>query len=345
MDEKDAHKTAFVTRRSTFAFNVMPFGLCNAPATFQRLMDHTMIGLNYEICLVYLDDIIVFSVNTKSHLERLEMLFARLRQANLKLKPSKCHFLKRSVDFLGYVISASCISTDPRKIELVKSWPVPNKLKEVRSFVGLCSYYRRFVEGFSEMASPLHALTRKNAVFRWTAECQISFDRLKSSLVNAPVLSLPRDEGEYLLDTDASDHGIGAVLSQIQDGEERVLSYASRLYSPAENNYCVTRKELLAVVYFLKQFKQYLLGRQFKVRTDHAALQWLRRTPEPIGQQGRWLEILEGFTFTVEHRAGRLHANADAMSRRPCRHCNNCGVSSDEAAPIMVARNYAQCAF
>jgi len=167
-------------------------------------------------------------------------------------------------------------------------------------------------------------MTKKNAVFRWTVDCQTAFDSLKDKLTKAPVLALPRDEDTYILDTDASDHGIGAVLSQVHDGEEKVISYASRLYSKAEQRYCVTRKELLAVVFFLKNFRQYLLGRSFVVRTDHAALQWLRKTPEPIGQQSRWLEVLEEFNFTVEHRPGKKHANADALSRRPCRQCGIC---------------------
>jgi len=325
LDERDAPKTTFVTRRGTFAFNVMPFGLCNAPATFQRLMDCTMAGLNYEICLLYLDDIIVFSADIETHFQRLELIFERLKRANLKLKPSKCRFLQREVDFLGYRVSGSGVETDDKKIEAVVTWPTPTKLRDVRGFLGLCSYYRRFVNGFSEIAAPLHALQKKNVTFRWSEECQLAFETLKRKLTEAPILALPRDHGLLILDTDASDHGIGAVLSQVQNGEEKVLSYASRLYSDAERRYCVTRKELLAVVFFLKHFRQYLLGREFLVRTDHAALQWLRKTPEPIGQQSRWLEVLEEFHFTVEHRPGMKHANADALSRRPCRQCGVCG--------------------
>jgi len=336
MDERDKDKTTFVTRRGTFCFNVMPFGLCNAPATFQRLMDCTMRGLNYEVCLIYLDDIIVFSPDVATHLERLEVVLACLRRANLKLKPNKCSFLHRSVDFLGYKVSGRGIETDERKIDAVIRWPVPTKLREVRGFLGLCGYYRRFVHNFSEVAAPLHALTKKNVPFRWTQACQTAFETLKDQLTTAPILVLPRDEGEYILDTDASDHGIGAVLSQVHDGEEKVVSYASRLYSAAEQHYCVTRKELLAVVFFMKQFRQYLLGRPFRVRTDHAALQWLRRTPEPIGQQSRWLEVLEEFTFQVEHRPGRKHENADALSRRPCRQCGLCAPQTSVTEAVGV---------
>jgi len=247
------------------------------------------------------------------------MVLGRLRQANLKLKPSKCCLLQQKVEFLGYKVLADGIETDLKKIEAVVNWPTPSKLKEVRGFLGLCGYCLRFVEKFSEIAAPLHALQKKGAPFVWNEDCQKAFQTLKGKLTQAPILTLPRDQGMFILDTDASNHGIGAVLSQIQDGEERVVSYASRLYSNAEERYCITRKELLAVVFFLKYFHQYLLGRHFLIHTDHhAALKWLRRTPEPIGQQSRWLEILEEFDFTVEHRPGTKHANADALSRRPC---------------------------
>jgi hypothetical protein len=171
MHPDDAHKTAFITRRGAFSFRVMPIGLCNAPVTFQRLMDVILAGVSFEACLVYLDDIIVFSKDIATHLERLEMLFERLRRANLKIKPSKCQFLRSSVDFLGYVVSSQGIETDPRKIDAVKNWPVPKRLKEVRSFVGLCGYYRRFVDRFSEVAAPLHSLTKKNAAFIWNDAC------------------------------------------------------------------------------------------------------------------------------------------------------------------------------
>jgi len=313
---RDANKTTFTCHRGTFRFPRMPFGLCNAPATFQRLMDTVLMGLNFDICLTYLDDIMVFSRDLDSHLERLSKLFQRLREANLKLKPSKCSLLQKRVAFLGYVVSETGISTDPAKIEAVKTWPTPTNLRQSRAFVGLCQYYRRFVPNFSAVAAPLHALTRKGAQFVWTAECQHAFEQLKAALVGADVLALPNDEGQYILDCDASDTSIGAVLSQVQNGEERPICYASQLYDKHQQNYNVTRKELLALVTFVKKFRQYLLGHSFLIRTDHAALQWLRKTSEPIGQQARWLEILEEFDFQVQHRPGTQHTNADALSRR-----------------------------
>ena len=314
---KDAHKTTFITRRGSFQFDVLPFGLCNAPATFERLMDLVMSGLNYESLLVYLDDIIVFSETLEVHLVRLELVFLRLEAAGLKLKASKCHIMQQKVLFLGHVVTPQGIATDPDKIKLVTNWPPPRNLKEVRSFVGLCSYYRRYVKDFARIAEPLHGLTRKNVKFEWTANCAESFEKLKGCLTTAPVLTLPTDDDQYLLYTDASDVGLGAVLSKITDEGEKPIAYGSRLCNGAERNYNVTRRELLAVIFGLKTFRQYLLGRKFTIRTDHAALQWLKKTPSPIGQQARWVEQIEEFDYTIQHRPGAQHSNADAMSRRP----------------------------
>jgi len=233
--------------------------------------------------------------------------------------------LRAEINFLGHVVSGEGVATDPGKIELVRDWPTPSDVKKVRSFLGLASYYRRFVPTFAEIASPLHALTAKNKQFAWTSDCEQAFTRLKYALISSPILAMPNDADPFLLDTDACDVSIGAVLSQVQNGVERVIAYASRSLSKPERNYCVTRKELLAIVCYTKTFRQYLLGRQFVIRTDHSALQWLRTTPEPIGQQARWCEILKEFDFQIVHRLGRLHGNADAMSRRPCRQCGNDG--------------------
>jgi len=331
--ESDRDKTAFITRRGCFRYQVMPFGLTCAPSVFQRLMDLVLCGLTYETCLVYLDDIIVFSTDFATHLSRLREIFDRLRAANLKLHGKKCSFFQRRVDFLGHVLTESGIEVQPEKVEVVQHWPTPRNLRELRSFVGLCSYYRRFIAGFADIAAPLHALTQKNAYFRWGSEQDEAFRTLKDKLVSAPILGTPRDEGTYCLDTDASDRGIGAVLSQEQDGQEVVLAYASRTLSRQERNYDVTRRELLAVVYGLKAYRQYLLGRQFVIRTDHSALQSLRRTPEPIGQQARWQTFIEQFSFTIMHRPGSRHRNADALSRRPATD----GESDDEKSPERCA--------
>jgi len=317
VDTRDCDKTAFICPRGMYRFRTMPFGLCNAGSTFQRLMDIVMAGLHLEICLVYLDDIIVYSNSLESHLNRLVTVLSRLRFANLKLKPEKCIFLQKSVSFLGHVISSDGISTDPQKVKTVSEWPTPACTRDVRAFLGLAGYYRRFVKSFAHIASPLNQLL-KNGSFSWTIAAQKAFDDLKTALTSPPILAMPTDDDEFTLDTDASDYAIGAVLSQKQNGVERVVAYASRALDRRERNYCVTRKELLAVVNFFKVFKQYLLGRHFRVRTDHAALSWLKHTPEPIGQQARWLEQMEEFDYVIEHRAGKSHGNADALSRIIC---------------------------
>jgi transposase InsO family protein len=314
---KDRHKTAFITRRGSYQFRVLPFGLQNSPASFSRMMNLVLAGLNFVMCLVYLDDVIIFAADLDTHLTRIQQVLERLMSVGLKLKPTKCHFLKRQVMFLGHLVSHEGLATDPEKVRAVEEWPKPDSLKEVRSFLGLCAYYRRFVPEFAKVARPLHGLTRKGVKFKWSEECSAAFEELKKRLTEAPILSLPNDTDTYILDTDASQFAIGAVLSQLQGGLEKVICFGSRVCTPAETNYDVTRREMLAVVFFLKTYRQYLLGRSFILRTDHAALQWLRRTPVPIGQQARWLTTLEEFDYQVQHRAGSAHGNADALSRRP----------------------------
>jgi len=319
MEPSSSDKTTFITRDGSFKFCVMPFGLTNSPSTFQRLMNNVLRGLNFNICLAYLDDIIIYSSTVSDSLVRLQLLFERIRDAGLKFKFSKCHLLKRSLKFLGHIVSEEGIATNPEKVSAVRDWVVPESVHEVRSFLGLCSYYRKFIEGFANIAAPLHQLTSVSSKFKWDSQCQQAFDTLKERLTNTPILALPTDEDPYVLDTDASGYAIGAVLSQLIDGKERVIAYASRTYNRAEQNYCTTRKELLAVVYFIGYFRQYLLGRHFRLRTDHAALLWLRRTPNLVGQEARWLEKLEEYEYTMEHRSGRAHINADCLSRPICR--------------------------
>lgn len=334
---------AFCTRTGLFEWTVMPFGLCNAPATFQRLMDRVLVGMQWETCLVYLDDIIVLGKDVSEMLERLGLVFDRLCQANLKLKPSKCCLFRRKVNYLGHIVSGDGVATDPEKVQQVHDWPVPNSLQEVRQFLGLASYYRRFVKDFATIAEPLHALTKKNVRFQWTEKCHAAFNCLKGHLTTAPVLGYPLDEGEMMLDTDASDVGIGAVLSQMQDGEERVLAYGSRKLTKTEQNYCTTRRELLAVVEFTSHFRQYLLGRPFTVRTDHSSLRWLTKMKEPEGQLARWLERLGEYDFEVIHRSGHSHSNADSMSRRPCRQSCACKHPEPSSQSVSVNHQAVQC--
>ncbi|XP_053378575.1 uncharacterized protein LOC128548173 [Mercenaria mercenaria] len=327
MAEKDKHKTAFAVQGcGLWQFTVMPFGLCNSPATFERLMERVLAGLTWKQCLVYLDDIIAYSITFDEHLTSLDLIFTRMREANLKLSPEKCVLFQKQVGFLGHLISENGVATDPSKIEDVKNWRTPRNVREIRSFLGLCSYYRKFVKSFSTIAKPLHKLTEKGAHFSWSEACEKAFQELKHALTNAPILSYPISEGMYILDADASGVGIGSVLQQVQGDKEKVISYFSKCLSKEERHYCVTRRELLAVICSVKHYHHYLFGRHFVIRSDHGALRWLTNFKHPEGQIARWLEVLSIYDFDIKHRPGRVHSNADALSRRPCSYngCSYC---------------------
>ena len=316
MSPESKEKTAFCTRKGLFEWNVMPFGLSSAVATFQRLME-TMLGdMRYTSCLVYIDDLFLYGSDFDSTLDRLKELCERLRNAKLKLKPKKCTFFQKSVLFLGHKVGENGIETDPEKVEAVSNWKVPENKKEVKSFLGTVGYYRRFIHNYSTVAKPMTSLTSNSTEFIWTLKCQAAFESLKNSLLTAPILGYPKDEGEFILDTDASNVGIGGVLSQVQNGQEVVISYGSRTLNEHELNYCVTRKELLAVVAHIRLFRSYLLGRHFTVRTDHGSLRYWRKFKDPVDQLGRWLDFLQSFDFEVISRPGTQHGNADGLSRK-----------------------------
>ena len=269
LDPSDKEKTGFCTSYGLYQFTVMPFGLANAPSTFERLMEDVLRGLHWNESLVYMDDIITPGVSVDQCLKRLENVFKRLRDNGLKLKPSKCIFFQKSVTFLGHVVSETGVHTDPIKITAVKEWPTPQSVKQVRSFLGLASYYRKFVKGFADIARPLNRLCEKYSKFKWTDECQIAFDKLKNALVTLPVLVYPKLGSRFVLDTDASDQAVGAVLSQEHDGKEHVVAYMSKSLNKHEQKYCITRKELLAVVSALKHFHTYLYDQEILLRTDN----------------------------------------------------------------------------
>lgn len=330
MAEDHKEKTAFSTSLGLFHFKVMPFGLCNSPSTLSRLLEDVLRGLQWEECLLYMDDIIVPGSTFAEALQRLENIFERLRDANLKLKPSKCNLFQKSVKFLGHVVSEEGVQTDPDKTEAIKNWPIPTTPKDVRSFLGLCSYYRRFVHGFANTAKPLHKLCEKNVKFIWTDECQQAFDALKTALMTPPVLAYPIPGKTFILDTDASDRATGAVLSQMHADGEHVIAYMSKAMNKHEQSYCVTRKELLAVVNALKHFNSYLYGQAVLLRTDNSAVSWVRNLKNPMGQMARWLQEIENYDLTVTHRPGSKHTNADAMSRNPCKVCTRQDKDQDD---------------
>eukprot|EP00731_Ephydatia_muelleri_P004061 Em0002g237a len=289
---EDREKTAFVTPYGLFQFRVMPFGLTNAPATFQRLMEEVLSGLHWTTCLVYLDDILIFSATVEDHLVRLRDVLDRLKNAGLKIKPSKCHLMRKSIKYLGHVVSEHGIKTDPEKTRCVADWPTPSNAHELRQFLGLAGYYRRFVKNFAVIAAPLFHLTENHQAWNWTLQCNAAFFKLKESLVTSPVLAYPVFSIGFVVDTDASGEGLGAVLSQNIEGHDHVISYASRTLNKAERKYCATRREMLALVWAIQHFRAYLYGKRFTVRTDHSSLKWLQSFHEPEGQVARWLETL-----------------------------------------------------
>lgn len=329
--ENDRHKTAFITPFGLFEYERMPFGLCNAPATFQRLMQTIMSDLVFQMVLVYLDDLLVYSSTFEDHLVRLETVLQRLRETGLKIKVEKCHFLQSEVKFLGHVVSAEGVSTDPEKVSAVKQWPVPNTLKELRSFVGFCSYYRRFIEGFSKVAGPLHnvvnlcssqaSAAQADRLFKhsWTPECQQAFEHLQERLTSAPTLGYADFTLPFVLETDASSLGLGAVLYQYQDGRKTVIAYASRRLRGAEHNdrnYSSMKLELLALKWaVVEKFRSYLLGSKFTILTDNNPLCHLNTARLGAIEQ-RWVAQLAVFDFEVQYRPGRCNTAADALSRR-----------------------------
>ena len=324
-------KAAFVTNEGLFQFRVMPFGLCNAPATFERLMDRVLCGMRWSRCLVYLDDVISFGKSVPEAIWRLEEVLARLSDFGLQLKAKKCTFMQTEVGFLGHIVGRSGLACDPNKLSAVRDWHEPTKLKGVRQFIGFVGYYRRFVKDFAKLADPLVSLTRKGVPFVWGRDQQDSFDSLKACLLCAPILGFPTEDDRFVLDTDASLFAIGGVLSQIQNEEEVVIAYASRSLRLSQRRYCTTRREMLAAVVMCTHFRSYLRGSPFTLRTDHSSLRWLQKFKNEDGMLARWYLLLGQFSVTFEYRPGALHNNADGMSRQ-CGQCKrpDCPVSATD---------------
>ena len=320
---KAIEKTAFITPQGLYEFRVMPFGLMNAPSVFQRLMQRVLMELNPEegpdFVSVYIDDVLIFSRTLTEHLQHLKLVIGRLLEAGLKLQPSKCHFVRKEVVYLGHIITPDGLKPNPRLVSAVKEFPVPRDVRQVRQFLGLSSYYRRFIAQFAKVAKPLHELTRKGIEFAWSPDCQAAFDILRGKLSQAPVLSYPSFDQEFVLETDASIEGIGAVLSQLQeDGHFHPIAYASRALSPPERNYAITELETLAVVWAMSHFHLYLYGHSVTVFTDHSAVKAVLETPNPSGMHARWWTRVYGRgvkEVKIRYRPGKTNANADTLSR------------------------------
>ena len=291
----------------------MPFGLTNAPAAFMDLMNRVFQPYLDRFVIVFIDDIHVYSGNSEEHSEHLRIVLQTLRERQLYAKLSKCQFWLDRVAFLGHVISAEGVSVDPQKIEAVVNWKPPKNVSEVRSFLGLAGYYRKFVEGFSKIAAPLTKLTRKDVKYDWVDACHKSFDELKGRLTSAPVLVLPNGRDGFVVYSDASRQGLGCVLMQ----NDRVIAYASRQLKKHEQNYPTHDLELAAVVFALKIWRHYLYGVPCRIFTDHKSLKYIFTQKELNLRQRRWLELIKDYDCTIEYHPGKANVVADALSRRP----------------------------
>lgn len=307
-------KTAFITHKGLFQFEVMPFGLKNAGAFFQRTMEQVLQDLPNSSA--YLDDVITASTNTHKHLEDLENLFKRIESANLKIKPSKCVFGASEIKFLGFQVSKSGIKPDQDKTRAVKTYPTPKNAKQIKRFMGFASYYRKFIPNFADIMEPMVRLLKKGAKFIWSNQCQEGFENMIDLLTKAPILAFPNFKNTFILTTDASTVGLGAVLSQIDSkNNERVISYASRSLRPAERNYAAHELECLAIVWGCEQFRAYLYGRHFKIYCDHNPLVYLDNYKVKSARFNRWRLLLNEYDKEIIYKKGSKNTNADALSR------------------------------
>ncbi|CAG9133440.1 unnamed protein product [Plutella xylostella] len=295
----------------------MPIGLKNAPSTFQKLMNTCLSGLQGTRCFVYLDDIVIYSHDLQTHIDNLSAVFERIRQFNLKLQPDKCEFLRKEVAYLGHVISDEGVKPNPDKIKAVAEFPIPESPKDIKSFLGLVSYYRRFIPDFSKTAKPLTSLLKKEIPFEWKNEQQLAFDTLKEKLTTAPILAYPDFSKPFVLTCDASNVAVSAILSQGPIGKDLPIAYASRTLNKAESNYSVTEKECLAIIFGTKTFRPYLYGHRFTIVTDHRPLQWLFNCKDPGSRLVRWRLKLEEYDYEILYKKGKVNCNADALSRYP----------------------------
>jgi len=293
----------------------MPFGLKGAPATFQRLMSTVSSGVQGLKCLVYLDDITVFGETLQMHNDKLRDVFARLRMHNLKLQPDRCEFLRKEVTYLGLKLTTQGLLPDSDKVKAVKEFPTPTNTCQLRAFLGLCGYYRRFIRNFSKIAKPLTELLRKNTPFVWNQRIDEAFITLKNLLTSEPLLQYPDFTKPFLLTTDASNEALGAILSQGPIGRDLPIAYASRTLINAEKNYSTTEKELLAIVWGCKQFRQYLYGRKFTIVTDHKPLTWVFNVKDTSSRLLRWRLKLEEYDYDIVYKPGTRNTNADALHR------------------------------
>jgi len=310
--EEDIPKTAIRTRYGHYEFLVMPFGLTNAPSVFMDLMNRVFNEYLDSFVVVFIDDILVYSTNHVEHEVHLKTVMEKLRENKLFAKLKKCDFWLEEVSFLGHVVNKNGLAVDPAKVQAVVEWEQPTSVREIRSFLGLAGYYRRFIEGFSSLSGPLTTLTKKNTPFVWSDKCEASFQELKRRLVTAPVLTLPMESVGYVVYTDASKKGLGCVLMQ----HGRVVAYASRQLKEHEKNYPTHDLELVAIVYALKIWRHYLYGEECEIHTDHQSLKYIFTQRDLNMRQRRWLEVLKDYDSKMFYHPAKANVVADALSRK-----------------------------
>jgi hypothetical protein len=312
-------KTAFRTRYGLYEYCVMPFGLCNAPASFQEFINDVLGDLLDDSVSAYLDDILIFSTDVEKHEAQVKEVLRRLRKYGLVVKLEKCIFSAKEVPYLGFIVGPGYVRMDPTKVASVVEWPTPTSVLEIQIFLGFANFYRRFIRSFSKIAKPITKLLKKEEKFHWGAEQQSAFDQLKELFISSPVIHTFERERETVLETDASDFALGAVLSQVSNGKLYPIAYHSRSFVPAEQNYEVHDKELLAIVDSLKEFRHYLQAteRPFLILTDHKNLEYFHTTKILNARQINWSQLLATYNFQLSYRPGKFNPRADAMSRRP----------------------------
>ena len=312
-----AEKASFITHQGVFTPTRLQFGLKNSPMCFQNLMSKVLKDLNWKIALVYIDDILIFSRIFDEHLGHLEQVFQNLRAANLKIHPGKCRFAVQEIVYLAHRINSFGIKIDDSKYQAIETYPVPKNVKNVRAFLGMAQFYRRYIKSFATIALPLNKLLRKDTKFVWTEECQVAFETLKRALVTAPVLAFPQFDKPFILAVDASDESIGYVLSQLDsDNREHPVAYGGRALRNEELRWHITDKEGLSLVEAIRQFRPYLANVPFTVYTDNVSVKYLQQIKDCQGRLGRWSLLLQGYNMQIIHKSSRNNANADGLSRR-----------------------------